>query len=110
MTGTLEADIKTGGDFCKIVVDLALEVADITVLLSFGTSKALGLKSVKFSVGSLLFIADTACNAESRSAQMLLDEFLVQQTTSSAINYVSSDTSAPDGAFPQSPVPKLVFL
>ena len=98
MAGLLKEDVKAGGDFCRRVVDLAVEVADITVLLSLKASKSLGLESAASFVSSSLFAADTACNAESRSDQAQLDEVLT--STQGSSSYLVADASAPDGAVP----------
>lgn len=102
MIGLLEEDIKTGGSFCSRVVDLAVEVADAQVLLSFEASKSLGLESIAFLESSLLFIADTGCNAASRSAEALLDEHIV------SLVHPVNDITAVEGAFSYSCIP-MVF-
>lgn len=98
MAALLEEDIKTGGDFCTRVVDLAVEVADTTVLLSLNAAKSLGQDSVSFAESSSLFAAEIACYSEQQSAQAQLDEQQLSQDGSSILTVPNPDASTPDGA------------
>lgn len=97
MAGTLEDDITTGQDFCKSVIDIAVQAADTAMLLSLVASERLALDvAANLATGSLLTV-DTGCNDELRTIQKLLDEHISQQNSSSTVALKAASTSDPDG-------------
>ena len=93
MSSLLEGDIQTAEAFCSRVVDVAIQAADTAVLLSMHTAKVIGLDGFGNLVesGSLFAAAaDIACNIELRRAQMLLDDHVASQNSSSAVDYQAS--------------------
>lgn len=97
MTGLLDENLKTGGSFCERVVDLAVEIADTTVLLSLDTARIMGQDSAAIIQSSSLFSADTACNAEHQRVQAQLDEHLLSQNSSRILTVPNTDSFTPDG-------------
>ena len=93
MSSLLEGDIQTAETFCSRVVDVSIQAADTVVLLLLHTAKVLGLDGFGNLVasGSLFAAAaDSACNIELKSAQMLLNENKASQNRSSAVDFQAS--------------------
>jgi hypothetical protein len=86
MEGLLKEETETGGDFCGLVVDLAVEAANNAVLGTFHAAQHIGLKSFTFLQQELLVAADTTCAAAYRGMQQLLDREVVALNSSSTID------------------------
>jgi hypothetical protein len=96
MEALLREDIGTGGDFCGLVVDLAVEVANNVVLESFRMAKQIGLEAITFLHQDLLLLTDTACTVAHRGMQQLLSEF-ASLNSSSTIDLSAAAAEHPSG-------------
>jgi hypothetical protein len=94
--GLLRKDIGTGGDFCGLVVDLAVRVANNVVLASFNAAKQIGLESITLLHQDLILPADSACTVAHRGMQQLLEGEVASMDSFSTID-LSVFASHPSG-------------
>lgn len=71
--GLLSEALEVGGNYCKRVVDMAVEAANSAVFLSLDAAERLGQSLAVFLENDLMVAADTACNAAYRGMQALLE-------------------------------------
>jgi hypothetical protein len=102
MEGLLREDIEKGGDFCRLVVDLAVEVANNVVLESFSAAKQIGLDSITLLFQDLVMSADSACTVAHRGMQQLLDGEFASMDSASTIDLSAAAAAAeqPSGTCP----------
>jgi hypothetical protein len=86
MGGLLRGEAEIGGDFCGLVVDLAVEVANNAALASFNAARSIGLQSATLLHQDIFLMADTACTAAYRGMQQLLDEEVLGLNSSFTID------------------------
>jgi hypothetical protein len=100
MQGLLRDDIEKGGDFCRLVVDLAVEVSNNVVLESFSAAKQIGLKSMTLLFQDLVLSAESACTVAHRGMQQLLDGEVAAMDSSSTIDLSTAAVEQPSGTCP----------
>jgi hypothetical protein len=86
MQGLLRDEIVTGGNFCRLVVDLAVEVAHYVVMASFSAAKRIGLESITLLHQNLVFTAESACTVAHRGMQQLLEGKVAAMDSSCTID------------------------
>jgi hypothetical protein len=96
----LREDIGKGGDFCGLVVDLAVEVANTVVLASFSAAKQVGLEVIISLQQDLILTADSACSVAHRGMQQLLEGEVASMDSSSTIDLSEAAAERPSGALP----------
>jgi hypothetical protein len=100
MEALLREEIATAGDFCRQVVDLAVEVASYVVLASFTAAKQIGLQSLTLLHQDLISSADSACNIAHRGMQQLLEGEVAAMDSSSTIDLSAASAERPSGTCP----------
>jgi hypothetical protein len=100
MRGLLRGEIGTGGDFCGLVVDLAIKSANIVVLALLNAAQKIGLEAIALTNQGFLLAADSACTAAYRGLQQLLDGEVASLNSSLTIDLSAAAAEHPSGTPP----------
>jgi hypothetical protein len=100
MQWLLREEMQKGGDFCGLVVDLAIEVANNIVLESLSAAKQIGLEAMTMLYQDIVLSADSACTVAHRGMQQLLDGELASMDSSSTIDLSAGTAGQPSGTHP----------
>jgi hypothetical protein len=100
MEALMREEIRTAGDFCRQVVDLAAEVSRTVVPASFSAAKLIGLEGITLLHQDLISSADSACSIAHRGMQQLLEGEVAAMDSSSTIDLSAAAAERPSGTLP----------